>query len=222
VRKEVDDKNYEVLERYVASAEADTKMRYDHVDSKLRTLLATNTLAFALMGGFSLLGRPIFLLVALPLIASAVLGLRALGVHTFQTLSLTDAELSAEIGELRATVLRDRLSAASANACVLDFVVDSFRAAHRYFVAGLVMVPLAYLGAAFLPPRENPEVRVRVLGIEEAIAAAVQRVPGPQGPAGPAGPAGVPGPAGAACSTPTAVPRPAGATEAPPGSSDRL
>lgn len=215
----LDDDRYKILSEYLESVEADTKARYDRVDSKLRSLLATNAVAFGLVGGFSLLGKPLFLLVALPLVLSAVLALRALGVHNFQTLSLTETEASKPLGCLKATVLLGRLAAANANVTVIDFMVDCFRAAHRYFVLVLIAVPVAY-GIGRLLSVADPPVRVHTQSIEQWEVSAVRGVPGPpgsagppgaQGPPGPQGSAGPPGPPGLASSTsPSAIPADAG------------
>ncbi len=194
------DDKYEVLDGYVGSIEADTKTRYDRLDSKLRSLLGTNAVAFGLIGGFSLRGKSVFCLVAIPLILSAVLALRALGVHRFATLSLVESEASAHLNALKETALRGRVKAANINASVIDFMVDCFRAAHRYFVAGLVAVPIAYVIGTLLPVSDPPDMRVRIQSIEQAAASAVRGAagaPGSTGPPGAAGPPGSPGPAGA-------------------------
>lgn len=187
-----------VVDTYLASVEADGNARYDRQDSKLRSLLATNALAFGLVGAFALPGKPLFFIVAVPLVISAALALRALGVHNFQTLSLTKESVSLPLAELKAEVFRGRLSAAQANGPVLDFMVDCFRAAHRYFVVGLIGVPVVY-GLSTCLPSADPVVRVRVQDIDRAVVKAIQGAPGPQGAAGPPGergPHGQPGPQG--------------------------
>jgi hypothetical protein len=75
--------------------------------------------------------------------------------------------------------LRDRIAAASANASVIDFMVDCFRAAHRYVVIGLIAVAIAYAIGALLPAADPPEVRVRIQIIEPSAASAVRGRPGP-------------------------------------------
>ena len=146
VLRALTDEHRGVVADYVDGVEGDAKTRYDRVDSKLRTLLGVNGLAFSLITGFSLGGKPLFLLASGPFIVSAILALRALGVHTFQVPSLTAQEVGAELTALHAIRLQGRLSAANENACVVDFIVDCFRAAHRYFVVALIMLPLLYLG----------------------------------------------------------------------------
>lgn len=219
--KDLDENKAKVVDEYIDALEADAKTRYDRLDSKLRTLLATNALAFGLVGGFSLAAKPVFWMVAVPLIVSAILAFRALGIHNFQTLSLCDGEIAAEEPELRETIVRGRIGSLNANGSVIDFMVDCFRGAHRYFIVGLLFAPVAYtLGtSATAPP---PEVKV---DLDSSHVVAIPGPPGPpgqagtRGPMGPTGPQGVdgpPGPCGSACA-PVRAARPpvaAGAADA--------
>lgn len=52
--KNLNDDKSKLVEAYLDALEVDAKTRYDRLDSKLRTLLATNALVFGLVGGFSL------------------------------------------------------------------------------------------------------------------------------------------------------------------------
>lgn len=181
----LEDDKHAVVDEYIRSIEAETKARYDRLDSKLKSLLAANGIAFGLISGLSLLAKPLLLTVVAPLLFSALVSLRALGVHNFQTLSLTRDEVEHDIRTLRATLVLGRLAALNANACVLDFVVDCLRSAHRFFILGLVLVPVTYL-IGLRSPNRPPEVRVQL--------EATQQLRGPQGPVGPQGSVGPPGP----------------------------
>jgi hypothetical protein len=190
-----DSGKYELLAAYADLIENDTKTRYDRVDSKLRTLLSANAIAFGIVGGLSLLGKSLFLVVAAPLVVSALLALRALGVHTFGTVSLDTQEVARQADALKVVWLRDRLAAANISAPVIDFIVDCFRAAHRYFVVALVAGPIAYAIGAFLQ-LSDPPIRVRVQSVDESAAGSVRGPPGPTGSRGPMGPSGEVGPMG--------------------------
>ncbi|CAN5189500.1 hypothetical protein BH09MYX1_BH09MYX1_11240 [soil metagenome] len=180
----MDTDKHDVVVGYVTSIENETRARYDRLDSKLRALLSANAIAFGLVGGFALIAKPSFLLVALPLLFSVVVALRALGVHKFQSVSLSKQEISREVAELKAIIIRDRVASVNANAGVIDFVGDCLRAAHRYFIASLVAVPFAY-GLGLL--HSAPPAEVRFLGVDVAQ---IQGQRGPEGPPGPRGPVG--------------------------------
>jgi hypothetical protein len=194
---ELDDEKYAVVEKYVAWLETDAKTRYDRIDSKLRSLLTTNAVAFGLVGGFSLLAKPTFIIVAIPLTVSTLLALRALGISTFQTLSLSSDEVNSKSYQLRASLLRDRVGCMNHNDRVINFIVDCTRAAQRAFVVALIAVPLAYLGRHRFPGA-TPEVKVQLDGIQATTLQGPPGVPGSVGPPGSAGPAGLPGPRGSA------------------------
>lgn len=196
VLRALTDEHRGVVADYVDGVEGDAKTRYDRVDSKLRTLLGVNGLAFSLITGFSLGGKPLFLLASGPFIVSAILALRALGVHTFQVPSLTAQEVGAELTALHAIRLQGRLSAANENACVVDFIVDCFRAAHRYFVVALIMLPLLYLGGRWLDREVAKPIAVSIAGLDPSAAGVLRGPPGAQGVPGPRGPEGQPGPKG--------------------------
>lgn len=196
--QELTETSYPLIDEYVSSLEGETKTRYDRLDSKLRSLLAMNAVAFGLMGGFSLLAKPIFMLIAVPLVVSAVLALRALGIHRLQTVSLTNDEIKVSVAVLKATMVRDRLASLNANALVIDFIVDCLRGAHRAFVFALVSVPIAYVINVYFPT-QSPEVRVRVDSVAaEAMSGlrglqAPPNVPSAVSPPGSAAPLGLRG-----------------------------
>jgi hypothetical protein len=193
----IDEEKRTIVDNYLAAIETGENTRYDRIDSKLRTLLTTNSFAFALMGGFSLIGRPLFFaMAAVPFIISAALALRALDVRTFYTMSLNDYEVRSDPSKLKAITQQGRLCAARFNSYVIDFIADSFRAALRYFVVGLVLVPIIYFCSTSLPPAPVPETRVHVNAIDPAAVNALRGPPGPTGPPGQPGPKGPPGPPG--------------------------
>lgn len=107
----------EILDSYIAGLEAASNARSDQVGGKLRTLLATTGLVFALLGGLSLNGSGVFLLPAMALFVSAVVALRALGVGTSSALSLSDDDLGQSADQLRATAAQERMRAVNANEC---------------------------------------------------------------------------------------------------------
>lgn len=222
VLRTLSDEHRTVVADYLDGVEGDAKTRYDRIDSKLRTLLGVNGLAFSLITGFSLGGKPLFLFASAPFIISAVLALRALGIHTFQVLSLSNQEIVREAAELHAIQLRGRLAAANENEYVVDFIVDCFRAAHRYFVLALVMLPLLYVGSLWTEHKEASPVAMSLAAIAPSAANALRGppgapgIPGPPGPEGRPGPQGPPGPAGTVAQPSTA---PAPLTPAAPAPS---
>lgn len=164
-----DDKNRAVLEAYVASLEADVKVRYDRVESKLKTLLGTNSIAFAAIGAFSLTGKTILFVAAVPVLVSALLALRALGVLVHQRLSLSAEEI--RDADLWALALHSRMTASAYNDSVVDFFVDYFRAAHRLFMLGLTLLLVIYPAIKIISPHgDAPEIRVRIESIEARAA----------------------------------------------------
>jgi hypothetical protein len=201
----LNDEKYEVVNSYVAALETEAKNRYDRIDSKLRTLIAANAIAFGLIGGFSLQGKPAFFIVAAPLLLSVALAFRGLDVRNVHTVSLSEDGLATALPVVKATMVRDRLACLNANAMVVDLIVDCFRAAYRYFFVGLVAVPIAYAAGKFFPGR-LPKVMVELQGGDHVAVI--------QGPAGPRGPDGAPGNTG-----PQGPKGPAGSTgpQGPPG-----
>lgn len=184
-----------LVDAYLTAVEADGNTRYDRADSKLRTLLATASLAFGLVSGFALPGRSVFAFVAVPVLFSAALAFRALGVQRYQAPTLNSLEIAATVDELRGTIIKDRLASANANAAVLDFIIDCLRAAQRWFFLGLVAIPFAYVVGNLTTPQTRAPAAVAVEAIDRAVAS-IRAAVGARGPTGSTGPPGPPGPAG--------------------------
>lgn len=203
---ETDEKRQKILETHVASLESSTKARYDRVESKLKTLLSAHGIAFAMIGWFSLTGKPIVLIAVLPVFLSTLVELKAFEVREHHLPTLNAEELR-DTEKLWSRVLHDRMRASAHNEDVIDFVVDCYRAAHRLFFWGLAAVFI--VGLVVVWRAEAPETRVRIQNIEAPALNALRELqPSSTSPTSSSSPLGGPaaGDAAAEVCTPGAAP----------------
>lgn len=200
--RQITKSNLDQLEEYVKNVEGEVGRRHERVETKLRSLLTLNGIVISLMTGLSLNGSWLFAIPAFPLILSVILSVHALGVYTFQQAILFEHEVTRKPEPIRRTLIQSKLGAANWNSCVVDFIVDVYTAAGRYFVIAIVLVPIAYtVSTAVRPVEKEATALIRKLRADEDL---LKLLRGPEGPTGPQGPTGPPGPPG--LSGPTGAP----------------
>lgn len=186
------------LVTYCAGVTSEVSARYSNVDQKLRGLLALSGIVTTLLTGLALTGRPYYLVVGLPILVSVFLVAHALSVYRFQSCTVSPEEVKSAV-PVAVRLAVDSIQAANSNMAVIDFLVDCYRAALRYFLIALLLVPVVYAVAALLP--RDSTTAEEVIESLRSDPALIQLLRGPQGVAGPSGatgPQGMQGPQGAA------------------------
>lgn len=181
------------------------------VDGKAQMLLTMVGLLVPLTGVLALgLSWPVLFIVPLAcFLLSAFILIGYLAVGRAMTPRLNGEEVRYDEARLKRQLIIDNIRSAHDTEGGTDFLVDTYRAALRSLLGGLVSLSVLALIANFPSDRSTREL-IRQLKSDPEL---VRILRGPQGPLGPIGPAGPVGPAGP--SGPAGAPGPPGPAAAP-------
>lgn len=199
----VNSENVDALSDYSDAVYKQYSDRLKRIDDKLGRLLSLGGVATTLLGGFSLAGTVFYMIPVLVLLASMLVVAFGLSLFQYEEVVLSNADVASHKQTLLVEIATAKLGAAESNHCTLDLLADCYRAALRYIVTAIILVPLAFGASRVWNPhlsahdefvarlRRDHELRELLRGPPGSVGAA-----GPQGPQGANGPPGAPGPAG--------------------------